>query len=146
MASCAPVPDPPSRAVNPMSTLPPMKAFAHDFAAPATRPNAEIAQDFLDLSFRMESGRTIPVMSRFEGPITVRIAGPAPDSMIRDLDLLLNRLRREAGIDITRVSGTNANITVEAVSQKALQRAVPRAACFVVPNVDSLADFRYYGG
>ncbi len=142
LASCAPVPDaPPSRAVTLMNTLPPMKAFTSEAVTPATRPNAEMAQDFLDLSFRMESGRTIPAMSRFEGPITVRMAGPAPDSMARDLEQLLTRMRREAGIDITSTDSAQASITVEAVPQAALQRAVPRAACFVVPRITSWEEF-----
>ena len=89
----------------------------------------------------MESGRTIPVMTRFEGPITVRVAGPAPQTLGRDLDGLLSRLRNEAGLDITRIDGPAANITVEAVPQAVLQRAVPRAACFVVPRISSWSDF-----
>ncbi len=142
MAACAPVPDaPPTRAVNLMNTLPPMKGFTTNYVAPATRPNAEMVQDFLDLSFRMESGRTIPVMSRFEGPITVRTAGAVPASMTRDLDALLGRLRSEAGINIATTDAAQASITVEAVPQAELQRAVPRAACFVVPRISSWSDF-----
>ena len=37
----------------------------------ALRSNAEIAQDFIDLEFRMESGRPLPVFTRFGGPVTV---------------------------------------------------------------------------
>ncbi len=142
LASCAPVPDaPPSRAVTLMNTLPPMKAFTTNAVTPATRPNAEMAQDFLDLSFRMESGRTIPVMSRFEGPITVRTSGTVTASLERDLQALLGRLRDEARIDISRTDASQASITVEAVPQAELQRAVPRAACFVVPRITSWDEF-----
>ncbi len=142
LASCAPVPDvPPTRAVALVNALPPMKAFTTETVAPATRSNAEMAQDFLDLSFRMESGRTIPVLSRFEGPITVRMTGATSDSMGRDLTRLLGRLRNEADIDISLTSGPNAHITVEAIPQAELQRAVPRAACFVVPRITSWEEF-----
>ena len=40
----------------------------------------------------------------------------------------------DAGIEIAQVSpGAGANITVEVVPRRKLQRAVPQAACFVVP-------------
>lgn len=142
LTSCAPTPpEPPTRAVNLVNTLPPMKAFDVPFVAPPTRSNAEMAQDFLDLSFRMESGREIPVMSRFEGPITVRTAGPVPDSLTADLNRLLARFRNEAGIDVSLTTGPAASITVEAVPQATMQRAVPRAACFVVPRITSWSEF-----
>lgn len=142
MASCTPVPeDPPSRAVPLSTSLPPMKVFTAAAAQPPARPNAEIAQDFLDLAFRMESGRTLARISRFEGPILVRIAGPAPATLAADLQDLLGRLRREANIDIAFTTSDSANITVEAVPQAVLQRAVPRAACFVVPRIAGWQDF-----
>jgi hypothetical protein len=89
----------------------------------------------------MESGRNIPAMSRFEGPIGVRVTGPAPANLGRDLDQLLTRLRNEAGIDISRNDSTQAQITVQAVPQAVLQSAVPRAACFVVPRISSWDEF-----
>ncbi|MFQ6549577.1 DUF2927 domain-containing protein [Aestuariibius sp. 2305UL40-4] len=143
LASCAPVSAPPDRAAGVGTTdLPAMKSFA---TAPASRPirsNAEIAQDFLDLSFEMESGRKIPIFNRFEGPVTVRVIGNAPASLVPDLDRLLRRLRSEAGIDISRVNSGDASITIEAVPRGRLQRAVPNAACFVVPRVSSWENFR----
>ncbi|SEW05661.1 Protein of unknown function [Cognatiyoonia koreensis] len=143
MAACAPVPQdaPPSRATTLVTDLPPAKSFSGSYAAPVRRANAEIVQDFLDLSFRMESGKAIPVMTRFEGPISVRIAGPAPASLGRDLQYLLGRFRSEAGIDIMLTDSANAQIVVEAIPQATLQRAVPRAACFVVPRIASWEGF-----
>lgn len=143
MAACAPVPQDtlPSRAVTMVTDLPPAKSFSENFAAPARRSNAEIVQDFLDLSFRMESGKAIPVMTRFDGPISVRITGNAPPSLGRDLQSLLGRFRSEAGIDIMLTDGPTANIVVEAIPQATLQRAVPRAACFVVPRITSWEEF-----
>ncbi len=123
--------------------LPPMKHFKTIRTSPPTRSNSAIARDFLDLSFRMESGRILPIMTRFEGPITLRVTGNAPASLTPDLKQLLGRLRGEAGIRITRVSATqNANITIEAMPRAQLQRLVPQAACFVVPRVSSWAQYR----
>jgi len=124
--------------------LPPMKLPAGRAAAPTKRSNASIAQEFMALSFQLESGRRLPVLTRFEGPISIRVTGirtgPATG---RDLDLLLARLRNEARIPITRVNPDQpANITIQFLSRATLRRAVPQAACFVAPGVDSWAAFR----
>ena len=148
LVACAPVQQDraiPTRAPSIMQDLPPMKAFAPTPLVPPTRANAEIARDFLDLSFRMESGKPLPIMTRFDGPITVRVVGEATDSLVSDLHALLTRLRREAGINILMTDAEDASITVETVPQRTLQRAVPRAACFVVPRISSWAEFRRSG-
>jgi len=112
-------------------------------SAPA-RGNAAIAADFIDLSFVMESGRPIPRMSRFEGPVTVAVNGTPPPTLIPDLDALILRLRREADIDIARARASDgtASITIETLPRSRMQRVVPQAACFVVPRVSSWAEFR----
>ena len=144
LGACAPVlrDDPPTRAHISDSTLPPMKAFSTPRPqAPATS-NANIANDFMELHFELESGRTLPVLTRFETPVTVRVTGKPPATLQPDLRRLLGRLRSEAGIDIRQVTGGAANITIEVVSREDIRRALPQAACFVVPNVSSLAEFR----
>jgi len=123
--------------------LPTMAMFGAPNLAPPTRGNTAIARDFLDLAFQMESGRAVPVMSRFETPITVAVAPGAPQTLSRDLDRLLARLRHEARIDIRRAAaGQPAAITIETLPRARMQRAVPQAACFVVPRVSSWAEFR----
>lgn len=131
-----------SRAVIADSTLPPMKTFGR---AQINRPaiaNADLVRDFLDLSFQMESGRELPVLTRFEGPITLRLTGAPPPTLAADLGALLGRLRDEAGIEITSVADAEANITIQAVSRAEIRRVLPQAACFVAPNVGSLSEFR----
>jgi len=120
-----------------------MKRFTRTNVSPPTRSNTEIARDFLDLTFKMESGRVLPVMTRFEGPITLRVTGNAPASLGPDLAHLLDRLNREAGIPIRRVGPAQAaNITIDVIPRAQLQRFVPQAACFVVPRVSSWAQYR----
>lgn len=131
----------PTRAVVADSSLPPIKAFSTPASLPASRSNRDMARDFLDLSFQLESGRQLPRLTRFEGPISVALKGNTTATMEQDLGQLLNRLRREARLDIRRVSGS-ANITIHAVTRRDIRRALPNAACFVVPNVDDLADYR----
>ncbi|MDU8944885.1 DUF2927 domain-containing protein [Ovoidimarina sediminis] len=123
--------------------LPPMKQFGPPHSDRPARSNRSIETDILDLTFRLESGRELPIFSRFEGPITVRVVGRAPPYLHADLDRLLVRLRREAGIDISKVGPKDpASITIEVLSRSDLQRAVPQAACFVVPRMTSWGEFR----
>lgn len=127
-----------------LGVMPPINQFGVPRPLAPTRANAQIAQDFLALSFTMESGRPIPRLSRFEGPVSITIAPGAPASALTDLDRLIARLRQEARIDIRRVpyGEMQANITIETLPRAQMQRAVPQAACFVVPRVASWAEFR----
>jgi len=140
-ASCTPHQTLTARAPALDARLPTLAGLGTGQVAPPARSNGQIAQDFLDLTFEMESGRPVPVLTRFEGPITVRVTGPAPATLQRDLDALLTRLQREAGLPIARSDSAEASITVEAVPSATLRRAVPRAACFVMPGVQSWAEF-----
>lgn len=147
VAACAPIPSdvPATRALSldtsTISSLPPMRTFAPMNASRATRGNAEMAADFLDLAFRMESGRAVPVLTRFETPISVRVIGQPSPTLVPDLRALLARLRIEAGIDIFLTGAEDANITIHAMPRSRLQDVVPRAACFVVPRVSSWDEF-----
>lgn len=122
----------------------PMRMFNPPSASIAVRrSNADIAQEFLDLSFMLESGQRLTTMTRFEGPITIKFNTPVPAYAERDMNQLVQRLRNEARIDISRVAMDQpANIVVETVPGSQMARIAPTAACFVVPNATSWADFR----
>lgn len=107
-----------------------------------TRGNAEIAREFLDLSFELESGRHLPVFTRFEGPVTLRLQGPVPSAAATDLSRLLQRLRSEAGIDIRETDAGEAAITVEFMPRSTIRATYANVACFVEPRVGSWAEFR----
>lgn len=125
------------------SALPPVKVFSPTPPSGAAMSNANIAADFLDLHFELETGRKLDILTRFETPVTVRVTGQQSPYMASDLRALLGRLRSEAGIDIRQVPNSqSANITIEAVPREEIRRTLPTAACFVVPNVSSLAEFR----
>ncbi len=145
LSACVPAPatETPSRAATGPSALPVMKTFSVPRPRPPARSNADIARDFLDLHFSLETGRALPRLTRFEGPITVRLTGPAPAQLHRDLAQLLQRLREEAGLDIRQGPADQpAQVTIEAISSEQIRRALPMAACFVLPNVSSLAEYR----
>ncbi len=124
------------------SSLPPLKTFASGNHAGPVRSNRDLALDFMDLSFKLESGRDLPVLTRFEGPISVRITGAPPPTLQADLTRLLSRLRNEAGLTIEQRQDAPASITIEAVARNEIRRMLPQAACFVAPNVSSLAEYR----
>ena len=140
VASCAPLPE--AQRLEPNNQPVPDFSLTHQPRGFQTaRANSDIAQDLAELTFQMENGRSLPILSRFERPISLALAGSVPASVNKDLDELLVRLRREAGIDISRTTGS-ATITVEFIRRAKLQAVVPQAACFVVPNVASWAEYR----
>ena len=135
--------DMPSRAIAQIdSDLPPMRVFATPRPINFAVSNSDLVRDFIDLSFMLESGRPLPVLTRFEGPVTVRVTGSPPPTLGPDLNRLIYRLRGEAGIDISQTSAREANITIEAVSRAQIRAHLPQAACFVVPNITQLSEFR----
>ena len=138
LVACTPTPVSRSTALPPAG---PILQFAALTASPPQRPNGQIAQDFLDLEFRLESGETLLALSRFEGPISLRLTGQVPQTAPVELANLVTRLQREAGLNLHMTSGP-ANITIEFAPQAALKRLDPTAACFVAPNVSSLAEYR----
>ncbi len=124
------------------STLPPIKVFTTGSHIGPVRSNNDLALDFIELSFKLESGRELPVFTRFEGPVTVTVIGQQPASLQHDLTRLLGRLRREAGINISQINAPRANVTINAVPRKEIRKLLPQAACFVAPNVSTLEEYR----
>lgn len=133
----------PTRSVGTASFAPSIPTFEPSSATTGSvlRSNASIVRDFLDLSFSLESGTEIPLLTRFEGPISVQLTGRYPATASADLESLLARLRNEAGIDINRSQSGTPNILIEAIPRSEINRLVPNAACFVAPNVSGLSDY-----
>ena len=141
LAACA-APETSRRADMGVS-LPPMKTFERRPSAMPRLSNEALARDFLELTFVLENGMEMSRFTRFEGPVTVKVAGNAPPSLSTDLDALIARLRSEAGIDIRRAAaGETASIVIQPVKRSTIQRAAPSAACFVRPNVASFDEYR----
>ena len=142
LSACALPAEVPERRTSAIADLPAMKTFPPGRVPHPQRSNASIARDILALEFQMESGRDLPRLTRFSGPITIALTGDVPPTAATDLSRLLTRLRAEAGIDITPVATRPASITVEFVPRRKLQAVVPQAACFVVPQISSWSDYR----
>lgn len=120
-------------------------AFAAVAPTRVQRSNTEIAQDFMDLEFRMESGRPLAMLTRFEGPITVALRGQVPASAQGDLTRLLGRFRAEAGLNISQTQGA-ASITVEFIPRRTIRNTYANVACFVAPRVSSWAEYKQARG
>lgn len=109
--------------------------------APVTKPqgvaraNRQLAEDFLDLTFTLESGEKIQGLLRYEAPVRVHLVPGDLDAFRVDLEALLSRLRDEAGIDIAQTrTAARAQIRIEAVPAAEIARVFPNAACFIVPG------------
>ena len=105
--------------------------------------NLTLAQDFLDLTFELEHGERLTRLLRYEGPVRVYLRGSELAPYRGDLENLLARLRREAEIDIRITDDPSlAQMFVDGVSIKELQRVEPGAACFIIPGVSSWGEYR----
>ncbi len=148
LAACTPAPsqEVSKNFVNPTAASAQRSAPAGFSGASGSAPqrsNVEIQADFLDLAFRMESGRSLPALTRFDGPILIAVAGEVPATARTDLTRLIARLRNEAGLDVRNAEpGQQASITISFYPRSELQRVVPTAACFVVPRATTLSDYR----
>lgn len=116
-----------------------------DPAAPLpvlTRSNSQTAADFLDLFFRLESGRELAQFTRYEHPVRLVVTGEVPKAAWGEIDPLLRRLRREGQVPISRTRHrAKADLVVEFVPRAQMRAFVPDIACFVVPQQKSFADY-----
>lgn len=147
LTACAPLPGPAvtkgGSALDGLDLAGPMLRFPPTPGASPRRPNEQIAQDFLDLEFHMESGQDLPVLTRFEGPVSLSMTGAVPPTAPADLVALIGRLQAEAGLTLDLLPDNQpAMITLDFEPRAVLHQMEPTAACFVVPNVSSLAEYR----
>ncbi len=121
----------------------PLLQFPTTPGQPSRRPNDQLAQDFLDLEFHLESGQSLPVLTRFSGPITLSMTGAVPSTARSDLLALTARLQTEVGLTLQLLPDNQpATLTLAFQPRSVLHRMEPTAACFVVPNVSSLSEYR----
>ncbi len=130
------------QSVTGVAGLPPLKSFATPSPERPTRSNIDIARDFLELAFHLESGRELPALTRFEHAITVRVTGSPPATLMPDLTRLLYRMKSEAQLNVSLTKSPNANVTIQAVSRDDIRKNLPHAACFVVPNISDISEYK----
>ena len=127
LAACAAMPPPPE--------ITSVRFAAVTLPRGVARSNLDLAQDFLDLTFALESGETLDHLLRYEGPVRIYLASPALAAYQPDLAELIHRLRSEAGIDIAETGDPEAaQIRLQMVPSEQISRIFPTAACFIVPG------------
>ncbi len=145
LAACAPAPGPnPSPDVTKTrietivlpTVLPPIQRFAPSPGMPPLRSNASLAVDFLELEFSLESGRRLPVFTRFDPGITVRLMGDIPPMAADEVARLTARLQSEAGVTLIPTPG-DAALTITFLPRRVLQSNDPGVACFVIPGIST---------
>ena len=123
--------------------LPATKQLAQTSGGSVPTSKAQITRDFLELSFRLENGTNLPVLTKFDEPVTVALRPGAPRSASTSLDALIARIRREARIDISRNDrASDPQIVIEAIPSREIQRFAKGSACFVTPNAAGWQDVR----
>ena len=153
LAACAPGAGPAmTRAESPATEIPaPGTGLAPHAAADAAQggtltSNRQLAADFMELTFFLETGRPLPRLTRFEGPVGIVLTGAVPPGAPAELSRLIARLRAEAGLDIAVTDSAANRITVDFLPKARMQALVPNAACFVVPGVTGWADYTRHRG
>ncbi len=143
-AACAPVEMPSSARPSPATAVVETVRFpSRTLPRGVARSNVILAEDFLDLTFALESGQPLPHLLRYEKPVKIVMRSAELAPYQRDLQYLLSRLRTEAGIPITQTSNpAEADIHIEAVPAREIQRVYPGAACFIVPGETNWTEFR----
>lgn len=132
LAGCAAAPGPASSSRTPITSVRFGQAILPKGVA---QSNADLVEDFLELTFQLENGEKLPHLLRYETPVRVYLSSPALADYRPDLAALLARLRAEAGIDIAETTDpAAAQIFIEAVPAAQIARVFPSAACFIVPG------------
>lgn len=104
LAACAP-------RTEPYKTAPLPDTDGYLSAVPAGHTaydNEGLSGIFLNLTYFNEGGSAHHGLSRFEGPVTVQMQGPGSAAYSGFLDMLLEQIRGETGIDISRGQGPNS--------------------------------------
>ena len=139
----------PAAQVSKIARLKPASALARSAACPPSLhqlAQVSMARDFMDLTFAMENGRDLPTFSRFEGPVTVALAGDVPaDGTARPWRADRRGCGPRRGSTSAPTNGRRDDHR-EFATASDLRRLAPTAACFVVPNVTSLAEYRRQRG
>lgn len=135
LAACAAAPPPPGAEAGRAPLVSSVRFGQVILPKGVARANADLAEDFLDLTFELESGEKLPHLLRYERPVRVYLASPGLAAYRQDLTGLLARLRAEARIDIAETDDpAAAQIFVEAVPAAQIAKVFPSAACFIVPG------------
>ena len=104
------------------------------------RSNSVMTQEFLDLVFMTETGNAVPELLKYNKEIRVSL-GPSLSQYRQDLEKILQTIRRGSGVDI-RLANGGAQIHIQQIPARVMNRNFPTAACVVASGVGSWAAFQ----
>ncbi len=105
-----------------------------------SRANSALAKEFLDLTYRTETGGTVQGLLKYNGVVRVFLS-PALSEYRHDLESVVQNIRRGANIDI-EIGNNSAQIHIQQIPAAVMDRTFPNAACVVASGVNSWAAFR----
>ncbi|MCF6304055.1 MAG: DUF2927 domain-containing protein [Rhodobacteraceae bacterium] len=105
-----------------------------------SRSNSALTSEFIALTFQTETGSNVRGLLKYETPVRVSLS-PALSAYRPDLEAVLQKIQRSAGIDIAIGNGS-AQIHVQQIPADVMDRNFPTAACVVASGVNSWAAFR----
>lgn len=112
-------------------------------AQPVRWTARSVARDFDRLMFQTEWGETVPVLLKWEKPVTVSLASPELAAYRGFLELLLGRIRQAApGLDISVANGPQGDITLRSAPRAEMNDIAADALCFFIPHDVTWPEFK----
>lgn len=104
-------------------------------AQPVRWTARSVARDFDRLMFQTEWGASVPLLLKWEKPVTVSLATPELAAYGAFLEDLLGRIRQAAPeLDVSVTNGPNADITLRSAPRAEMDEIAADALCFFIPH------------
>ncbi len=142
LTACAPgIPTGPAQPYTP-GALPRFPVMGAALPAGTTRyDNRSLADLLVTLTHDLEWGAERPHLIRFEGPVSVGIAGQGARPYLKFIDRFLAQIRQNAGVPIARTRG-GYNLVIRFVKGQDFRAKVPQHFCVVAPGLIKWQRFR----
>lgn len=112
-------------------------------AQPIRWSSRSIARDFDRLMFQTEWGDPVPLLLKWEKPVTVALASPELGAYRAFLEDLLSLIRQAAPqLDVSVVSSGEADITLRSAPRTEMNKIAADALCFFVPHAVTWPAFK----
>ncbi len=112
-------------------------------AQPVRWTARSVARDFDRLMFQTEWGDTVPVLLKWEKPVTISLASSELAAYRSFLEELLGRIRQAApGLDVSVTSSPGADITLRSAPRSEMDEIAADALCFFIPYGVTWPEFK----
>lgn len=112
-------------------------------AQPVRWTARSVARDFDRLMFQTEWGAPVPLLLKWEKPVTVSLATPELAAYRGFLEDLLDRIRRAAPqLDVSVTNSSQAHITLRSAPRAEMDEIAADALCFFIPYDVTWSEFK----